>query len=85
MMMNKSCCRPQPVTCLQETFNQNIFHKGLCINVSHESGERYNAIISDTGYNYIEAYRVGATGESIKVEIDLEDYLNGVWLIRKLL
>lgn len=85
-MMNKSCCRQfQQVTCIKQTFNRDIFRKGTCITISHQAGDRYNAIISDIGYDYIEAYRVGVNGTSIKVEIDLEDYLNGVWLIRKLL
>ena len=74
----------KPVIKMQETFNIDYFHKGVCIKVSHESGLVANAVISYAQLDYIEAYRIDTAGSPVKLEIYLEDYLSGVWTIRKL-
>lgn len=87
-LLKKSVCSvnkgSNPVIKSKETFNLDIFGKGACIRVSHQSGLVTNAIISDAQLDYIEAYRLDITGTPVKLEIYLEEYLSGVWIIRRL-
>ena len=73
-----------PVTKKQEVFDIDKFFKGVCIEAKYHDGTIYNAIISHADFGYIEAYRPNNSGGVCKVEIYLEDYLSGKWLIRRL-
>lgn len=69
---------------MKGVFDTDIYHNGVAIEVNHHSGEHYRAIIADSGYDYIQCIRVDSLGEVVNAEIELEDYLNGVWSIRRL-
>lgn len=65
-------------------FNTNLYHVGAAIYVKTPKGERFNAIIADSGYEYIQCYHLDSIAFApVLLEIELEEYLKGEWIIQR--
>lgn len=69
---------PKPV------FNTELYHMGAAIYVKTPQGERFNALICDSGYDYIQCYHLeNISFKPVLLEIELEEYLKGEWIIQR--
>ena len=71
-------------TTIKEVFDKDRFCQGAAIKVVHHTGTQFNAIISDSDYDYIQCYKVGIDLQPRLVEIHLEEYISGTWGITRL-
>lgn len=62
-------------------FNTDTYYTGQAINISHHSGEEKRGIIAECTKDWIKAYSVDKLGNAITIEIELQDYINGAWII----
>lgn len=77
-MLNEDVLSKAPV------FNTNTYHVGAAIYVKTPKGERFNAIIADSGYEYIQCYHLDPIAFTpVLLEIELEEYLQGEWIIQR--
>lgn len=74
----------EKATAPKEVFDTDKYYQGVAIELQYHTGEVCCAIISFSNYELIQCYRTTEDGHVVLIEIDLEDYLNGTWLIRKL-
>lgn len=72
------------VVTLQPCFNTDIYTNGAAINMSYHTGEITHGIIAESTKDWIKVYIVNKQGQCLIREIELEDYINGVWIIKLL-
>lgn len=65
-------------------FNTDVYYNGQAVEVSHHSGEVRKGLIGECTKDYMTILVVDKVGEAKKIEIDLEDYIAGAWLVKLL-
>lgn len=65
-------------------FNVDNYHVGAAIYIKTPKGERFHAIICDSGYEYIHCYHLdNISFKPVLLEIELEEYMKGDWIIQR--